>query len=308
MPARNTIFLSLRWPGRKSPAAEAIVIGVNALDYSGYPDCRPNTWQAFARLASLATRAGVEGRPFQVLAPLLHLSKADIIRLGLELGLDYGLTHSCYAPTPEGRACGHCDSCRLRAKRLSPRPVSEDPPNDMTERLYYTDPALRSLRGDGHAALKPWTAVRWSASIARRSIRPPAASRSTSARSANARVIDVVDEEDGDVIHVVEGAIAAGDRVAGRIDWSRRFDHMQQHTGQHVLSAAFDTLLNARTESFHLGADYATIDLARELSAAEIARAEDDANRVVWEDRPVQIRFVRCRGGGVASTPQGARP
>ncbi|MBA3639187.1 MAG: 7-cyano-7-deazaguanine synthase QueC [Acidobacteriota bacterium] len=116
VPARNTIFLSLALAWAEVTGSDAIVIGVNALDYSGYPDCRPEYLDAFARLASLATRAGVEGRPFRVLAPLLHLSKADIIRLGMELGLDYGLTHSCYAPAADGRACGHCDSCRLRAK------------------------------------------------------------------------------------------------------------------------------------------------------------------------------------------------
>jgi 7-cyano-7-deazaguanine synthase len=116
VPARNTIFLSLALAWAEVTGSEAIVIGVNALDYSGYPDCRPEYLDAFARLASLATRAGVEGRPFEVLAPLLHLSKADIIRLGMQLGLDYGLTHSCYAPTVDGRPCGHCDSCRLRAR------------------------------------------------------------------------------------------------------------------------------------------------------------------------------------------------
>ena len=105
------------------------------------------------------------------------------------------------------------------------------------------------------------------------------------------RVIDVLDE-DGDVLHVVEGAIGEGARVTGRVDWPRRFDHMQQHTGQHVLSAAFDRLFGARTESFHLGIDNATIDLARELSPEEIARAEEDANRIVWEDHPVTVRFA----------------
>jgi 7-cyano-7-deazaguanine synthase len=92
------------------------VIGVNALDYSGYPDCRPEFIGAFERLADLATRAGVEGARFRVHAPLLTLGKADIIRRGLELGLDYGLTHSCYDPSPGGRPCGACDSCVLRAK------------------------------------------------------------------------------------------------------------------------------------------------------------------------------------------------
>lgn len=107
-----------------------------------------------------------------------------------------------------------------------------------------------------------------------------------------ARVIDVLDADDGDVLHVVDGELSEGMRVAGRVDWTRRFDHMQQHTGQHVLSAAFDRICGARTESFHLGADTATIDLGRELSAAQIAAAEEDANRVVWEDRPVTVRFA----------------
>ena len=116
VPARNTIFLSLALGWAEVVGAEAIVIGVNALDYSGYPDCRPEYIEAFERLATLATRAGVEGRPFRILAPLQHMTKADIIRLGVKLGLDYALTHSCYAPRPDGRPCGHCDSCRLRAK------------------------------------------------------------------------------------------------------------------------------------------------------------------------------------------------
>lgn len=125
VPARNTIFLSLALAWAEVTGSEAIVIGVNALDYSGYPDCRPEYLEAFAKLASLATRAGVEGQPFRVLAPLLHLSKADIIRLGADLGLDYGLTHSCYAPGPEGRPCGHCDSCRLRAKGFAEAGVDD---------------------------------------------------------------------------------------------------------------------------------------------------------------------------------------
>ena len=89
---------------------------MNALDYSGYPDCRPEYLEAFERLAALATRSGVEGQPMQILAPLLHLTKAEIIRLGMKLGLDYGLTHSCYSPGKHGDPCGVCDSCRLRAK------------------------------------------------------------------------------------------------------------------------------------------------------------------------------------------------
>ena len=116
VPARNTIFLSLALAFAEVSAAEQIVIGVNALDYSGYPDCRPDYLDAFARMASLATRAGIEGRPLRIAAPLLRLSKAEIIRLGTELGLDYGLTLSCYAPGRHGEPCGRCDSCRLRAR------------------------------------------------------------------------------------------------------------------------------------------------------------------------------------------------
>jgi 7-cyano-7-deazaguanine synthase len=116
VPARNTILLALALGWAETVGAERIVIGVNALDYSGYPDCRPEFIAAFEYLAGLATKAGVGGRELRIWAPLQQLTKAAIIRLGLELGVDYGLTHSCYDPTPDGRACGHCDSCRLRAK------------------------------------------------------------------------------------------------------------------------------------------------------------------------------------------------
>ncbi len=115
VPARNTIFLSLSLGWAEVLGAHDIVIGVNALDYSGYPDCRPEFIEAFEQVANLATRAGVEGARFRVHTPLITLSKADIIRSGLELGLDYGLTHSCYDPL-DGRPCGRCDSCVLRAR------------------------------------------------------------------------------------------------------------------------------------------------------------------------------------------------
>jgi 7-cyano-7-deazaguanine synthase len=115
VPARNTIFLSVAMGWAEVLGASDIFIGVNALDYSGYPDCRPEFIHAFEQLARLATRAGVEGRPLTVHTPLIALSKADIITLGLSLGLDYGLTLSCYDPGAGGRPCGHCDSCRLRA-------------------------------------------------------------------------------------------------------------------------------------------------------------------------------------------------
>jgi 7-cyano-7-deazaguanine synthase len=115
VPARNTVFLSLALAMAETRGADAIVLGINAVDYSGYPDCRPEYLEAFARMATLATKAGVEGRPLEFLAPLVDLSKEAIIRLGLSLGLDYGLTTSCYDPLPNGRPCGTCDSCRIRA-------------------------------------------------------------------------------------------------------------------------------------------------------------------------------------------------
>jgi 7-cyano-7-deazaguanine synthase len=125
VPARNTVFLSLAMAWAEVVGAEAIVIGVNALDYSGYPDCRPEYLRAFEGLAALATRAGVEGRPLRILAPLLELSKADIIRRGLSLGVDYGITFSCYDPGPTGEPCGRCDSCRLRARGFAEAGASD---------------------------------------------------------------------------------------------------------------------------------------------------------------------------------------
>ena len=116
VPARNTIFLSLALGLAEASNARDIFIGVNALDYSGYPDCRPEFIAEFERLANLATKAGVEGEPFTIHAPLLNLSKADIAKEAARLGLDAALSHSCYDPLPDGRHCGQCDACRLRAK------------------------------------------------------------------------------------------------------------------------------------------------------------------------------------------------
>ncbi|HWW81390.1 MAG TPA: 7-cyano-7-deazaguanine synthase QueC [Steroidobacteraceae bacterium] len=115
VPARNTIMLSLALGWAEVLGASDIFLGVNFIDYSGYPDCRPEFIEAFARLASLATKAGVEGHPYRIQAPLITLSKAEIIREGTRLGVDYGLTVSCYQADEHGRACGRCDSCRLRA-------------------------------------------------------------------------------------------------------------------------------------------------------------------------------------------------
>ncbi|HEY2101828.1 MAG TPA: 7-cyano-7-deazaguanine synthase QueC [Chthoniobacterales bacterium] len=116
VPARNTIFLGYALAWAEVVGADDIFIGVNALDYSGYPDCRPEFIEQFERLANLATKAGVSGERFRIRSPLIAMTKAEIIRKGTELGVDFSLTHSCYDPAPDGAACGECDSCRLRAK------------------------------------------------------------------------------------------------------------------------------------------------------------------------------------------------
>ena len=126
VPARNTIFLSLALGLAEASGARAIYIGVNALDYSGYPDCRPEFVEEFEKLANVATKAGVEGEPFTIQAPLLHMTKADIAREARRLGLDVAISHSCYDPAPDGRACGRCDACRLRAKGFADAGI-EDP-------------------------------------------------------------------------------------------------------------------------------------------------------------------------------------
>ena len=126
VPARNTIFLSFALGWAETIGAFDLFIGVNALDYSGYPDCRPEYIAAFEKMANLATKAGVEGAGrFTIHAPLIHLTKAEIIRKGLSLGVDYGRTHSCYDPTVEGLACGRCDSCRLRLKGFAEAGVTD---------------------------------------------------------------------------------------------------------------------------------------------------------------------------------------
>jgi 7-cyano-7-deazaguanine synthase len=126
VPARNTIFLSFALAFAEVTGASDIFIGVNALDYSGYPDCRPEYIAAFERMANLATKAAVEGRqPVRIHTPLISLTKAEIIRRGLALGVDYGLTSSCYDPDAEGLACGHCDSCLLRLKGFEENGVQD---------------------------------------------------------------------------------------------------------------------------------------------------------------------------------------
>ena len=128
VPARNTVFLSLALGWAEVLGARDIFIGVNAVDYSGYPDCRPEFVEAFERMANLATKAGVEGQGFRIQAPLQNLSKADIIKAGVKLGVNYGLTVSCYQADDQGRACGKCDSCRLRAEGFTAAGVSDPTP------------------------------------------------------------------------------------------------------------------------------------------------------------------------------------
>jgi len=133
VPARNTVFLSLALAWAESLDVLDIGIGANELDYSGYPDCRPEYMRAFETMANLATKAGVEGARFHIHAPLMSMNKAEIIQRGLSLGLDYSLTHSCYDPAPDGRPCGRCDSCVLRAKGFAEAgvadPLAPNPPN-----------------------------------------------------------------------------------------------------------------------------------------------------------------------------------
>lgn len=128
VPARNTVFLSLALGWAEVLGARDIFIGVNAVDYSGYPDCRPEFVEAFERMANLATKAGVEGQGFRIQAPLQNLSKAAIVKAGVKLGVDYGLTVSCYQADDQGRACGKCDSCRLRAEGFAAAGVSDPTP------------------------------------------------------------------------------------------------------------------------------------------------------------------------------------
>lgn len=128
VPARNTIFLAYALALAEVRAAQDVYIGVNAVDYSGYPDCRGEYIEAFERMANLATKAAVQGHPMRIHAPLLRWSKVEIIRRGLDLGVDYGLTRSCYDPDETGRACGHCDSCRLRLAAFSELGQSDPAP------------------------------------------------------------------------------------------------------------------------------------------------------------------------------------
>jgi len=116
VPARNTLFVAHALAVAEAEGADEVVLGINALDYSGYPDCRPEWLAAMQEVARLGTKAGVEGHPIRLVAPLVHMNKADIVREGIRLGVDFSITHSCYDPKPDGRACGACDSCLLRRR------------------------------------------------------------------------------------------------------------------------------------------------------------------------------------------------
>ena len=161
----------------------------------------------------------------------------------------------------------------------------------MTQRIYYSEPYRRSF--DGTILAVDTVAGHTHVTLDQTAFYPTSGGQPFDTGTlGGAAVTDVIDREDGTIAHVVSGSPGIGEVVTGEIDWARRFDHMQQHTGQHVLSAAFDRLCAARTESFHMGQLSSTIDLGREVSESEIARVEDDANRIVWEDRPVTIRFA----------------
>ena len=161
----------------------------------------------------------------------------------------------------------------------------------MTERIYYSEPYRRSF--DAKVLSVEEVAGHSHVTLDQTAFYPSSGGQPYDTGTlGGAAVTDVIDRDDGSVAHVVSGSLKIGEIVTGEIDWLRRFDHMQQHTGQHVLSAAFDRLFGVRTESFHMGQLSSTIDLAREVSASEVQKAEDDANRIVWEDRPVVIRFA----------------
>ena len=160
----------------------------------------------------------------------------------------------------------------------------------MTNRIYYTNPCCRTFDATVSRAFE--YEGRPAVTLDRTAFYPPSGGQPfDTGRLGAAGVVETVDA-DNDIVHVLSAAIAAGVAVTGEIDWARRFDHMQQHTGQHVLSAAFDRLFDNRTVGFHMGADVSTIDLAREAEPSKVERAVAEANRIVWEDRPVSIRFV----------------
>jgi alanyl-tRNA synthetase len=210
---------------------------------------------------------------------------------GLGLSVSYGIIDSC------GGKIGYVGRERRGATFFFELPAIDlDPETTMTERLYYSDPYNREF--DAAIARSEMRSGRRHLWLDRSSFYPTSGGQPFDTGMLGPhRVVDVLEDENGEVVHVLgadveDSGLQPGARLHGVIDWTRRFDHMQQHSGQHVLSAAFDRLFGVRTVSFHLGAETSTIDLAREMSAAEMAAAEDEANRVVWDDRPVAIRYA----------------
>jgi alanyl-tRNA synthetase len=182
-----------------------------------------------------------------------------------------------------------------------------------TERLYYTDAYRTAFDAQvvacaPRAASTPDAPPRYAVRLSSSAFYPTSGGQPFDTGTlGGARVLDVLDEDDGRVVHVTDRPLEPGTVVAGAVDWARRFEHMQQHTGQHVLSAAFDRLFSNRTESFHLGTDSCSIDLAREVSADDVARAIDEANRIVWEDRPVTRALrVGAEAAAIAAAQEGA--
>ena len=300
VPARNTVFLSLALGWAEVLGAHDLVIGVNALDYSGYPDCRPEFIRAFETLANLATksrggrrdlaRARTTARPVEGrYRAARHLARprlqphAQLLRPRSAGALVRTLRQ---LPAPRGRLSR---GRRARSARLTPRDNLRR--FAMTDRLYYAD-AYRRTFSAAVTACAP-TGDRFAVTLDATAFYPTSGGQPHDIGVLGGRAVtDVVVDDDGRLVHVVDGPLDIGAQVQGDIDWTRRFDHMQQHTGQHVLSAAFERVCQARTESFHLGAATATIDLHRVVTPADIAAAEAVANGVVWEDREVHVRFV----------------
>jgi alanyl-tRNA synthetase len=172
-----------------------------------------------------------------------------------------------------------------------------------SERLYYTDAYLVEFDAVVRDA-KPQN-DRWKIVLDRTAFYPTSGGQPFDIGTlGDAKVVDVFDQEDGTIGHLVDRELETNSRVRGHVDWSRRFDHMQQHTGQHLLSAAFERETGARTVSFHLGTSVSTIDLDKELAGDQIARVEDTVNSVLWEDREVCVRFVTAAEGGQAAAPE----
>ncbi len=310
VPARNTVFLSLALAWAEALGVFDIGIGANALDYSGYPDCRPEYLRAFETMANLATKAGVEGGRFHIHAPLLAMTKAEIIRRGLELGVDYGLTHSCYDPEPDGRPCGRCDSCVLRAKGLC-RGRGRRPARGhciVTTRLYYSDSRLvpRSTRTVTESGTlpdgRPFVVLDQTAFYPTSGGQPH-----DIGTLGGATVVDVVDrDEDGAVRARARSPARPGRRCLRR---DRLGAAPRPHPAAHAASTccrrrSFTPALRP-TVSFHLGADVSTIDLI-----GDARRRSDHSGR--GRGQPDRLGEPACRralrerrGGGGAAAPEG---